>query len=107
MTDFHAPKYSRALDFAQAQVAATIARTGDFFPSYSEQGVWKHDGALWTDWTGGFFTGLMWLFYKRTGDLEWRARAEHYSRLLERGSSIARCTIWASCFSTRIGRGTK
>jgi unsaturated chondroitin disaccharide hydrolase len=83
MTDFHAEKYAGALDFAERQVSATIERTGDYFPIYTTGGKWQHAGELWTDWTGGFFAGLMWQFVKRGGEPEWRARAEHYSRLLE------------------------
>ncbi len=83
MTDFHAQKYARALEFAERQVAATIERTRDYFPIYTTDGKWFHEGELWTDWTGGFFAGLMWQFFKRTGKPEWREKAEHYSRLLE------------------------
>ncbi len=83
MTDFHAAKYARALDFAETQVAATIERTGDYFPIYTVDGRWHHSGELWTDWTGGFFAGLMWQFVMRGGDPAWRQRAEHFSRLLE------------------------
>jgi unsaturated chondroitin disaccharide hydrolase len=83
MTDFHADKYARALDFSQRQVAATIERSPDYFPIYTVGGRWNHPGELWTDWTGGFFAGMMWQFFKRTGDPAWRSRAEHYSRLLE------------------------
>ena len=75
--------YNRALDFAQQQVLATIDRTPDYFPIYSTGGRWHHDGELWTDWTGGFFAGMMWKFYQRTGDEAWRRQAEHYSKLLE------------------------
>ena len=83
MTDFHAARYARALEFAESQVAATIARTPDYFPIYTVAGRWHHGGELWTDWTGGFFAGLMWQFVKLSGDPAWRQRAEHYSRLLE------------------------
>jgi unsaturated chondroitin disaccharide hydrolase len=83
MTDFHAEKYLQALQFAERQVAATIERTPDYFPIYTTGGRWHHDGELWTDWTGGFFAGMMWRFFERTGDPLWRERAEHYSRLLE------------------------
>jgi unsaturated chondroitin disaccharide hydrolase len=83
MTDFHAAKYARALEFAQRQVAATVERSPDYFPIYTVGGRWNHPGELWTDWTGGFFAGLMWQFFKRTADPAWRTRAEHYSRLLE------------------------
>jgi unsaturated chondroitin disaccharide hydrolase len=76
-------QYTAALEFAQRQVAATIQRYPDFFPIYTRQGKWRHEGELWTDWTGGFLAGMMWQFYRRTADAAWRARAEHYSRLLE------------------------
>ncbi len=83
MTDYHAEKYAAALAFAERQVAATIERTGDYFPIYTSGGKWHHGGELWTDWTGGFFAGMMWQFFRRTGNPQWRERAEHYSRLLE------------------------
>jgi unsaturated chondroitin disaccharide hydrolase len=75
--------YTAALEFAEKQVAATSHRHPDYFPIYSEGGKWFHEGELWTDWTGGFFAGMMWKFFQRTGKPEWRQRAEHYSRLLE------------------------
>lgn len=82
----HAPRsaqYVRAFEFAERQVAATIERSPDCFPIYTTGGRWRHDGELWTDWTGGFFAGMMWQFFQRTGNEAWRRRAEHYSRLLE------------------------
>lgn len=78
-----ADRYRRALDFAQRQVAATIERTPDYFPIYTERGKWHHSGELWTDWTGGFFAGMMWQFNELAPSDSWRERAEHYSRLLE------------------------
>jgi unsaturated chondroitin disaccharide hydrolase len=83
MIDALAARYRPALDFAERQVAATIERTPDYFPIYTTGGRWFHGGELWTDWTGGFFAGLMWQFEKRGRDPAWRSRAEHYSRLLE------------------------
>jgi unsaturated chondroitin disaccharide hydrolase len=79
--------YNRAFSFAQRQVRATIERTGDFFPMYTQAGRWSHGGPKWTDWCGGFFAGMMWLFYQQTGDSWWRHQAEHYSRLLEHRKS--------------------
>ncbi len=76
-------RYQQAFEFAQRQVAATIERTPDYFPIYTVEGRWQHAGELWTDWTGGFFAGLMWHFFRLTRDPAWRQRAEHYSRLLE------------------------
>jgi unsaturated chondroitin disaccharide hydrolase len=72
-----------ALRFAESQVAATARRHPDYFPIYTSGGKWYHRGDLWTDWTGGFFAGMMWQFFRRTRDPEWRRRAEHYSKLLE------------------------
>lgn len=83
MSDAHIARYQPALDFAERQVAATIDRTPDYFPIYTTGGRWYHQGELWTDWTGGFFAGLMWQFVKRRIDPKWLARAEHYSKLLE------------------------
>ncbi len=76
-------RYTAALEFAEKQVAATAEAHPDFFPIYTTNGKWYHGGELWTDWTGGFFAGMMWQFHKRTGDTTWRERAEHYSKLLE------------------------
>ena len=76
-------QYTRTLDFAERQVAALCENHPDFFPIYTVHGKWHHAGELWTDWTGGFLAGMMWQFHRRTGDGEWRQRAEHYSKLLE------------------------
>lgn len=76
-------QYAAAMEFAGKQVAAEIARHPDQFPMYTQRGKWHVSGEKWTDWTGGFFTGLMWKLFARTGDDAWRERAERYSRLLE------------------------
>ena len=76
-------RYEHALDFAERQVAALVEQHPDFFPIYTLEGKWHHDQERWTDWTGGFLAGMMWQFHRRSGSPEWRARAEHYSRLLE------------------------
>jgi len=83
MSDERIARYVAALEFAQRQVAATIERHPDYFPIYTRCGKWRHQGELWTDWTGGFFAGMMWQYFRRTGDPWWRQQAEHYSRLLE------------------------
>ncbi len=77
------PRLERAYDCAARQVRATIERTPDFFPMYTFGGRWKHAGELWTDWCAGFHAGMMWLLARHTGDSEWRANAEHYSKLIE------------------------
>ena len=66
------PRLMRAFEFAARQVRATIARDPDFFPMYTKNGRWKHDGENWTDWCAGFHTGMMWLIAQRTDDPWWR-----------------------------------
>lgn len=77
------PQLEPAFDCEQAKVRGTIERYPDYFPMYTTGGKWDRSGALWTDWCGGFFAGMMWRFHERTGDAWWRERAEHYSKLLE------------------------
>jgi unsaturated chondroitin disaccharide hydrolase len=83
MPDPRKEKYTAALQFAEQQVLALAQRHPDFFPIYTVKGKWHHAGELWTDWTGGFLAGMMWQFFKRTGNADWGHLAEHYSRLLE------------------------
>ena len=82
-TDLLRPRLERALEFAASQVHKTIERDPDFFPIYTRNGRWRHDGLLWTDWCAGFHAGMMWLLAEQTGEDRWRQYAEHYSRLLE------------------------
>lgn len=76
-------RHRQALEFAESQVRRLIGRHPDFFPIYTVQGKWYHEGELWTDWTGGFLAGMMWQFVLRTGSQEWREQAVRYSKLLE------------------------
>lgn len=77
------PLFQNALDFAQRQVRRLTEQHPDYFPMYTEKGKWKHSGEKWTNWCEGFLPGMMWIFHERTGDPDWRRRAEHYSRLIE------------------------
>lgn len=83
MSDQRTEQYTKALQFAEKQVAATSQQHPDYFPIYTEGGKWRHDKELWTDWCAGFYAGMMWQFHLRTGDPAWREKAEHYSKLLE------------------------
>jgi unsaturated chondroitin disaccharide hydrolase len=51
--------------FAQKQVRSLAAKYPDFYPMYTMNGKWKHDGPIWTHWCDGFFPGLMWIFHRR------------------------------------------
>ncbi|MGO8747027.1 MAG: glycoside hydrolase family 88 protein [Thermoguttaceae bacterium] len=83
MPEFESSQFKSALEFAQRQVVAITERYPDYFPVYTCRGKWRHEGEIWTDWTGGFLTGMMWRFFKFTKRHDWRSRATHYSRLLE------------------------
>jgi unsaturated chondroitin disaccharide hydrolase len=76
-------RYHQALDFAEQQVERLITAHPDYFPIYTKEGRWFHEGEQWTDWTGGFLAGMMWQFFRRSNRPEWRERAERYSKLLE------------------------
>ena len=70
-------------DFAATRLAAsatTLAPTA--FPrNTNADGTWFTVGAA--DWTSGFFPGLLWLMYERTGDAVWRTRALTWQDNLE------------------------
>src|SRR5262245_23453020 len=83
VSDPRLSSYTSALQFAEQQVRSIVERHPDFFPMYTVGGKWRHTGEKWTQWTDGFLGGMMWQFLLRTKDGWWRAKAEHYSRLLE------------------------
>jgi unsaturated chondroitin disaccharide hydrolase len=81
------PRLNIALDLAQEQVKTLIETHPNYFPIYTEGGRWVHEGETWTNWCEGFLGGMMWIFYTHTSDPWWRAKAEHYSRLIEERKS--------------------
>jgi len=73
-----------ALDFAAAQVRTFVSRHPDRMPTYTEGGRWVFDADPWApSWTGGFLTGMLWIFAERTGDPWWREEAQRYCLRLE------------------------
>jgi len=77
------PRLHKVMDFAADQLAKLTTNHPDFFPIYTRNGRWKHDGSLWTDWCAGFLGGQLWLIEEYSGESHWRELAEHYSLLLE------------------------
>ena len=72
--DRAAEKYRRSMTAAAAE---------GIIPYKSEQGRWivsPYDGNSW--WTGGFWPGLMWQFWVRTGDEAFRTEARRVTALL-------------------------
>lgn len=72
-----------AWDVAETKVRSLIHQHPDRFPLYTTDGRWSLQGDAWTNWCEGFLAGELWLLAEHTGDQELRARAEHYSRLIE------------------------
>jgi unsaturated chondroitin disaccharide hydrolase len=62
--------------FAATQLAAaTRAVPTNRYPKYTgPAGAWVTTDA--SDWTSGFFPGVLWLLYEKTRDPAWRAKAE-------------------------------
>lgn len=74
----------RAFRIVQRQLERLITTHPDRIPVYTENGRWHIDGAQWApEWTSGFLAGMIWAIADRTGDAQWRARAEHYCLLFE------------------------
>lgn len=72
------------LDFAAEQVRALMTAHPGVTPTYTEGGRWVIDADPWAPtWSGGFLTGMAWMFAKRTGDPWWEEQARTYSRLIE------------------------
>lgn len=71
------------LAFAGEQIERLVTNHPDYFPLFTEGGKWQHGKEAWTNWCEGFPGGMMWILARRSGDPRWRARAEHYSRLIE------------------------
>lgn len=66
---------ARALDRALAVISRNAERFDARFPSGFSHRL-KYDTVANTEWTPGFWTGLLWLAYTATGDDRFRIRAE-------------------------------
>jgi unsaturated chondroitin disaccharide hydrolase len=79
------PRLERVFQFGVGQLEKMLPKwTSDKpAPIYTENGVWSRPDFIWTDWCPGFYAGMMWLAYERTGLAAWRETAERYTRKLE------------------------
>jgi len=80
--------FEEAFRFAQHQVRKLVESHPDFYPMYTVNGLWKHEGAAWTQWADGFLPGMMWIFYKRNAQngsdpSYWREQAIRYTKPIE------------------------
>jgi len=81
-------QFEHAFQFAQKQVRKLVEKHPGFYPLYTQNGRWQHEGPAWTHWCDGFLPGLMWIFYKHA-DKEsaegkfWLEHAIRYTKPLE------------------------
>ena len=76
--------FEDAFQFAQQQVRKLIENYPGFYPMYTAEGRWKHEGQIWTSWCDGFLPGMMWIFHKRgvaagASDKFWLEQAVKYT----------------------------
>ncbi len=95
--------FDDALKFAQQQVRRLVETHPEFYPMYTVNGHWKHEGRIWTNWCDGFLPGMMWIFHKRhTGNrartgIGW-SRPSGTPRPWSRAKAIQKPTTWAFIF---------
>jgi unsaturated chondroitin disaccharide hydrolase len=76
-------KCHAAFDLAAEKLRRLVETHPDQFPTYTVDGKWDLAGESWTNWCEGFLGGQLWLVHEHNHDPWWRAKAEHYSRLIE------------------------
>ncbi len=84
----NATAFEDALRVAQQKTRKLIEKYPDFYPMYTNEGRWKHEGPAWTHWCDGFLPGMMWVFYRRAEPDSaeanfWRENAIRYTTPLE------------------------
>jgi unsaturated chondroitin disaccharide hydrolase len=78
-------RIERAFDFGVRQLERMLPKwpANKPAPIYTVNGIWTRPDYVWTDWCPGFYAGMMWLAFERTGEKKWREVAERYTRALE------------------------
>ncbi|MBB3110209.1 unsaturated chondroitin disaccharide hydrolase [Paenibacillus phyllosphaerae] len=66
--------WQNAIEDAVAKTRNNIKRFGDLFPHVSQQGIYELNPN--TDWTNGFWSGLLWLCYEYTGEPQFKEAAD-------------------------------
>ena len=56
--------FEQAYGFAQRQVRQLIEKHPMLYPLHTKDGLWAHEGQVWTHWSDGFLPGMMWIFAK-------------------------------------------
>ncbi|HTC88520.1 MAG TPA: glycoside hydrolase family 88 protein [Bryobacteraceae bacterium] len=76
--------FEDAMRFAQQQTRKLVESHPGFYPMYTADGKWKHEGQVWTNWCDGFLPGMMWIFHKwnlasGVTDKYWQEQAVRYT----------------------------
>jgi unsaturated chondroitin disaccharide hydrolase len=74
--------------FSEKQVRRLVEKQPLFYPLYTQNGVWQHEGPAWTHWCDGFLPGMMWIFRKHAEPESpeakfWMEQAVRYTEPLE------------------------
>ena len=79
------PRLETAIRHAEKQVRAMTEKwpAGSPAPIYTVDGKWYRQKNVWTDWTPGFYAGMMWILYEVNGNEEWKDRAIEFTTPLE------------------------
>lgn len=80
--------FEEAFAFAREQVRKLIEKHPDYYPIYTKNGKWKHEGPAWTHWCDGFLPGMMWIFQHQSEPDSaeanyWLEQATRYTKPLE------------------------
>ena len=78
-------RFERAFQFGSSQLEKMLSKwpANEPAPIYTENGAWTRPAYIWTDWCPGFYAGMMWLAFERTGETKWKQAAGRYTRALE------------------------
>jgi unsaturated chondroitin disaccharide hydrolase len=78
-------RIERAFDFGLGQLERMLAKwpANQPAPIHTRDGIWHRPKFIWTDWCPGFYAGMMWLAFERTGEEKWLRAAEQYTLPLE------------------------
>src|SRR3546814_221505 len=73
-----------SLQYCVSQATRTLATvpTDSVFPRTIPLGDTAWNYVKIADWTSGFWPGILWYLYEYTGENQWRAAADTYSRYL-------------------------
>jgi len=79
------PRLHLAVEHAERQVSGMMEKwpAGQPAPIYTVNGKWFRQREVWTDWTPGFYAGMMWILYEITGKEEWKKCAIGFTTPLE------------------------